>query len=537
MSTEGTVDGGVYRFNARHFEWLVKVGEAVGLGFDDLGKRKFGREETLFFCDELSRIYGSDDPDIAEGASFAVEHWAAAGFWKQLITGLDAFKNREAPDLRLAFFTWHDRVEDQHAAHTMDELEGAFQRPGLRPAEVPRGRGRDAQRREDVLGRPREAPQGAGAHRRVSNALETPVEIGTPVLEGTDHVELWVGNARQAAYHYRNAFGFDVIAYAGPETGVRDRASYVLQQGKVRLVLTAPLQPEGAIAEHVRLHGDGVRAIALRVEDARAAYEAATSRGARSVGEPTTVTDSDGAITFASVATFGDTVHHFVERNEYSGAHWPGYREERAAAGGVGLRFIDHTVGNVELGKMDDWVTFYSEVFGFNVFQEFDEHDIATQYSALRSKVARDPRSMVTFPINEPAVGHQGLADPGVPRLLPRAAACSTSPCTPTTSSAPSAPMRDRGVEFLSAPHSYYEALGERAAGIDEDLERLEDLSVLIDRDDDGYLLQIFTRPVGDRPTLFFEVIQRKGCKGFGKGNFKALFEAIEREQAARGNL
>ena len=239
----------------------------------------------------------------------------------------------------------------------------------------------------------------------MNNALETPVEIGTPVLEGTDHVELWVGNARQAAYHYRNAFGFDVVAYAGPETGVRDRASYVLQQGKVRLVLTAPLQPDGPIAEHVRLHGDGVRAIALRVEDARAAYEAATSRGARSVGEPTTVTDDDGAITFASVATFGDTVHHFVERNEYTGAHWPGYREERRSGGGVGLRFIDHTVGNVELGKMDDWVTFYSEVFGFNVFQEFDEHDIATQYSALRSKVARDPASMVTFPINEPAVG------------------------------------------------------------------------------------------------------------------------------------
>ncbi len=370
----------------------------------------------------------------------------------------------------------------------------------------------------------------------MSNALETPVEIGTPVLEGTDHVELWVGNARQAAYHYRTAFGFDVIAYAGPETGVRDRASYVLQQGKVRLVLTAPLQAEGAMAEHVRQHGDGVRAIALRVEDARAAYEAATSRGARSVAEPTVVTDSDGAITFASVATFGDTVHHFVERNEYSGAHWPGYRGETRSGGGVGLRFIDHTVGNVELGKMDDWVTFYSEVFGFSVFQEFDEHDIATQYSALRSKVARDPRSMVTFPINEPAVGIKAsqiqeyldyYRGSGVQHI-----ALHTDDIISTVGA-----MRDRGVEFLAAPHSYYEALGERAAGIDEDLERLEDLSVLIDRDDDGYLLQIFTRPVGDRPTLFFEVIQRKGCKGFGKGNFKALFEAIEREQAARGNL
>jgi 4-hydroxyphenylpyruvate dioxygenase len=370
----------------------------------------------------------------------------------------------------------------------------------------------------------------------VSHALETPVDIGTPVLEATDHVELWVGNARQAAYHYRNAFGFDVIAYAGPETGVRDRASYVLQQGKVRLVLSAPLQPEGPMADHVRLHGDGVRAIALRVEDARAAYEAATSRGARGVGEPTTVTDAEGAITFASVATFGDTVHHFVERNEYTGTHWPGYRTERHIGGGVGLRFIDHTVGNVELGKMDDWVTFYSEVFGFNVFQEFDEHDIATQYSALRSKVARDPRSMVTFPINEPAVGIKAsqiqeyldyYRGSGVQHI-----ALHTDDIVGTVGA-----MRERGVEFLSAPHSYYEALGDRAAGIDEDLERLEDLSVLIDRDDDGYLLQIFTRPVGDRPTLFFEVIQRKGCKGFGKGNFKALFEAIEREQAARGNL
>ncbi len=370
----------------------------------------------------------------------------------------------------------------------------------------------------------------------MSNALETPVEIGVPVLEGTDHVELWVGNARQAAHHYRNAFGFDIVAYAGPETGVRDRASYVLEQGRVRLVLTAPLQPDGPVAEHVRLHGDGVRAIALRVEDARAAYEAATARGARGVAEPITVSDDSGALTFASVATFGDTVHHFVERNEYGGAHWPGYRADRRAGGGVGLRFIDHTVGNVELGRMDDWATFYSEVFGFTVFQEFDENDIATQYSALRSKVTRDPRSMVTFPINEPAIGVRAsqiqeyldyYRGSGVQHI-----ALHTDDIVATVGA-----LRERGVEFLSAPSSYYAALGERAAGIDEDLERLEDLSVLIDRDDDGYLLQIFTRPVGDRPTLFFEVIQRKGCKGFGKGNFKALFEAIEREQAARGNL
>ncbi|TMF18260.1 MAG: 4-hydroxyphenylpyruvate dioxygenase [Chloroflexi bacterium] len=330
-------------------------------------------------------------------------------------------------------------------------------------------------------------------------------EVDVPVLAGTDHVELYVGNARQAAYHYRNAFGFDVIAYAGPETGVRDRASYVLQQGKVRLVLTAAMGPEGDIAEHVRKHGDGVKTIALRVDDATAAFEAATRRGARGVREPSRSEDESGVLTYATVATYGDTVHTFVERDEYSGVHWPGYRVDHRDGGGVGLRFIDHAVGNVETGKMDDWVSFYSDVFGFTVFQEFDENDIATQYSALRSKVTRDMRSMITFPINEPAVGLK--------------------------------PMRDRGVEFLNTPDAYYDAVGKRAEGIDEDLDRLHDLRILIDRDDDGYLLQIFTRPVADRPTLFFEVIQRKGCKGFGKGNFKALFESIEREQAARGNL
>ncbi|MHB8717542.1 MAG: 4-hydroxyphenylpyruvate dioxygenase [Candidatus Dormibacteria bacterium] len=370
----------------------------------------------------------------------------------------------------------------------------------------------------------------------MSSALETTVDVGAPVLEATDHIELYVGNARQAAFHYQRAFGFDVVAYAGPETGIRDRASYVLQQGKVRLVLTAPLSPQGDVAEHVRLHGDGVKNIALRVHDARAAYEATTKRGARGVVEPTTVHDDGGAITFASIATFGDTVHTFVERDEYSGVHWPGFREDRRRGGGVGLRFIDHTVGNVELGGMDDWVSFYSEVFGFTVFQEFDESDIATQYSALRSKVTRDPNTMITFPINEPAVGLRAsqiqeyldyYRGSGVQHI-----AIHTDDIVRTVSQ-----MRDRGVEFLTTPHSYYAALGERATGIDEDLEKLEHLDILIDRDDDGYLLQIFTRPVGDRPTLFFEVIQRKGCRGFGKGNFKALFEAIEREQAARGNL
>ena len=370
----------------------------------------------------------------------------------------------------------------------------------------------------------------------MSATLQTPQQVDIPVLGGTDHVELYVGNARQAAYHYRNAFGFDVIAYAGPETGVRDRASYVLQQGKVRLVLTAPLGPEGTVAEHVHVHGDGVKRIALRVDDATAAYEAATRRGARGVEEPARSEDEHGVITHASVATYGDTVHTFVERDEYSGAHWPGYREESRAGGGVGLRFIDHTVGNVETGKMDDWVSFYSEVFGFTVFQEFDEHDIATQYSALRSKVTRDPRTQVTFPINEPAVGLKAsqiqeyldyYRGSGVQHI-----ALHTDDIVSTVQA-----MSDRGVEFLNTPDAYYAALGQRAEGIDEDLDRLRHLRILIDREEAGYLLQIFTRPVGDRPTLFFEVIQRKGAKGFGKGNFKALFESIEREQAARGNL
>ena len=366
--------------------------------------------------------------------------------------------------------------------------------------------------------------------------LETIPDIQVPMLQGTDHIELYVGNARQAAYHYRRAFGFDVIAYAGPETGVRDRASYVLQQGKVRLVLTAPLSPEGEIAEHVYLHGDGVKRIALRVDDATAAYEAATRRGARGVAEPARAVDSHGVITYASIATYGDTVHTFVERDEYEGLHWPGYRDETRAGGGVGLRFIDHAVGNVDTGRMDDWVSFYSEVFGFTVFQEFDENDIATKYSALRSKVTRDPRTQITFPINEPAVGLKAsqiqeyldyYRGSGVQHI-----ALHTDDIVETVQA-----MSERGVEFLNTPDAYYTALGARADGIDEDLDRLRDLKILIDREEQGYLLQIFTRPVGDRPTLFFEVIQRKGAKGFGKGNFKALFESIEREQAARGNL
>ena len=372
----------------------------------------------------------------------------------------------------------------------------------------------------------------------MAEAVAAAVQTDVPVLQGTDHVELYVGNARQAAHYYRTAMGFDVIAYAGPETGLRDRASYVLQQGRVRLVLTAPLGPDGDIAAHVRRHGDGVRAIALRVGDAGAAYDAALRRGALPVLEPTIVHDEHGALRYATVGTFGDTVHHLVERDEYRGAHWPGYREENRAGGGVGLRHIDHSVGNVELGAMDRWVEYYQGVFDFDVFQEFDEKDIATQYSALRSKVTRDPRSMITFPINEPAQGLKAsqiqeyldyFHGPGIQHI-----ALHTDDVVATV-----AAMRERGVEFLTTPGTYYDDIAPlaRQHGVAEDLEELRALSILVDFDENGYLLQIFTRPVADRPTLFYEVIQRRGARGFGKGNFKALFEAIEREQAARGNL
>lgn len=357
------------------------------------------------------------------------------------------------------------------------------------------------------------------------------------LLDGVDHIEFYVGNARQAAHFYRSAFGFDVVAYSGPETGVRDRASYVLRQGDVHLVMTAPLSPDGEIADHVRLHGDGVRALAFQVDDAAAAYQDAVMRGARPVLEPHVVADPQGAVRLATVKTFGDTVHTFVERNEYEGAFMPGYRAELKGGTGAGLQVVDHCVCNVELHRMDEWVDWYNRVFGFEVFQEFDEHDIATQYSALRSKVVRGGRGgSVTFPINEPAKGlKRSQIDeyldyyhgPGVQHI-----ALHTDDIVETVGW-----LRQQGAEFLAAPKAYYDTLGERVGDIDEDLERLRQLNILVDRDEHGYLLQIFTRPVEDRPTLFFEVIQRKGCRGFGKGNFQALFQAIEQEQEARGNL
>jgi 4-hydroxyphenylpyruvate dioxygenase len=357
-------------------------------------------------------------------------------------------------------------------------------------------------------------------------------------LKGTDHVEFYVGNARQAAYFYRAAFGMSLVAYAGPETGKRDRASYVVEQGKVRFVLTTALKPEGEIAEHVRKHGDGVRAIGLWVDDARSAWEETTKRGARSVEEPKAFEDKDGRVVTASIAAYGDTLHTFVERKDYHGVFFPGYEAiaEDTVARPVGLLHIDHMVGNVGWNAMNEWVEFYEKVMGFSLYQHFDDKDISTEYSALMSKVMANGNGYVKFPINEPAEGRKKsqieeylefYGGPGVQHI-----ALATKDILSTV-----AKMQAQGVSFLTVPHTYYSELQDRVGKIDEPVEELERLGILVDRDDEGYMLQIFTRPVEDRPTLFYEVIQRKGSRSFGKGNFKALFEAIEREQALRGNL
>ena len=357
-------------------------------------------------------------------------------------------------------------------------------------------------------------------------------------LRGTDHVEFFVGNARQSAYFYRAAFGMSLVAYSGPETGNRDRASYVLQQGKVRFVLTTPLRSGNAIAEHIARHGDGVHSIALWVDDARASWKETTSRGGRSVVEPTETTDEHGTAVVSAIAAYGDTLHTFVERKDYSGPFLPGYRAvtEDLVARPVGLLHIDHCVGNVGWNSMNEWVKFYETVMGFGLYQHFDDNDISTEYSALMSKVMANGNGYVKFPINEPAEGKRKsqieeyldfYAGPGVQHI-----ALATKDILETVTL-----MQAQGVEFLTVPHSYYTDLQQRIGKIDEPIEELEKLGILVDRDDEGYMLQIFTKPVEDRPTLFFEIIQRKGSRSFGKGNFKALFEAIEREQASRGNL
>ena len=357
-------------------------------------------------------------------------------------------------------------------------------------------------------------------------------------LKGIDHVEFYVGNARQAAYFYRAAFGMSLVAYSGPETGQRDRASYVVQQGKIRFVLTTPLRGGNPIADHIYRHGDAVRVVALWVDDARLAWQETIDRGAVSVTEPQKLSDEHGQVILASIRTYGDTIHTFVERSEYNGHFLPGFRamHHDIVARPTGLLHIDHMVGNVGWHEMEEWVNFYSNVMGFSLYQHFDDKDISTEYSALMSKVMSNGNGYVKFPINEPAEGKRKsqieeyldfYAGPGVQHI-----ALATKDILHTVNR-----LHDQGIEFLHVPHTYYTDLQKRIGAIDEPLEELERLGILVDRDDEGYMLQIFTRPVEDRPTLFFEIIQRKGSRSFGKGNFKALFEAIEREQQARGNM
>lgn len=374
----------------------------------------------------------------------------------------------------------------------------------------------------------------------MSTLTETKTAIlqDTFPIKGTDHIEFYVGNAKQAAHYYQSAFGFELVAYAGPETGLRDRASYVLQQDKIRFVLTSALSPESEIAQHVLQHGDGVKVLALWVDDAEQAYYTALERGAVSASTPQTLRDEFGELTIASIHTYGDTWHTFVQRDKYNGAFMPGFQPRRSELNvkPIGLKYVDHCVGNVELGMMNKWVQFYQDVMGFNLLVTFDDKDISTEYTALMSKVVSNGNGYIKFPINEPAQGKKKsqieeyldfYRGAGVQHI-----AVATDDILLTVGE-----LRRRGVEFLYVPDTYYETVLERVGTINEDIEDLRRLNILVDRDEEGYLLQIFTKPVQDRPTVFYEIIQREGARSFGKGNFKALFESIEREQALRGTL
>jgi 4-hydroxyphenylpyruvate dioxygenase len=357
-------------------------------------------------------------------------------------------------------------------------------------------------------------------------------------VDGFDHVEFYVGNALQACYYYHRGFGFDLVGYRGLETGDRTKVSYVMKQGNVFLILTGSLNATSDVAEHVHQHGDGVKAVGFRVRDVSKAYDTAIKRGAKCAGAPVVHSDEHGTFKHACVQTYGETIHTFVERNDYKGAFMPGFTavDKKVTGNPVGLAAIDHVVGNVELNNLATWVKYYQDVFGFYVYQYFDASDISTQYSALVSKVMANKSGSIKMPLNEPAEGIrksqiQEYLDyytaPGVQHI-----AIATRDIIKSVKE-----LRERGVEFLTVPRSYYDALPARVGEIDEDIERLAELGILVDRESEGYLLQIFTKPVQDRPTLFFEIIQRKGAKGFGKGNFQALFESIERDQAKRGNL
>lgn len=371
-----------------------------------------------------------------------------------------------------------------------------------------------------------------------STLLQSDVKTDFLPLKGTDFIEFYVGNAKQAAHYYKSAFGFQSLAYAGPETGVRDRVSYVLVQGKIRLILTTPLHSDHAISEHIKKHGDGVHSLALWVDDAYDAFEQTVKRGGRPYMEPITLKDENGEVKMSGIHTYGDTVHLFVERTNYNGVFMPGYipMKSNFNPSEVGLLYVDHCVGNVGWNQMNPWVKFYEDVMGFKNILSFDDKDISTEYSALMSKVMSNGNGYVKFPINEPAEGKKKsqveeyldfYEGEGVQHI-----AVATHNIVETVTN-----LKNRGVEFLTIPDSYYDELLERVGRIDEDIAPLKELGILVDRDDEGYLLQIFTKPVEDRPTLFFEIIQRKGAKSFGKGNFKALFESIEIEQGKRGNL
>jgi 4-hydroxyphenylpyruvate dioxygenase len=356
-------------------------------------------------------------------------------------------------------------------------------------------------------------------------------------LNGVDHVELYVGNALQAAYYYTRAFGFREVAYAGLETGTRDRTSHVLQQGRIRLVLTGALHSDSPIAVHQHQHGDGVKVIALSVPSVEHAYREATSRGAEGLTEPHVLSDEHGTVRLATIRTYGETVHTFVERGRYAGPFLPGYHAVSNGTEDSGMLLgIDHIVGNVELGHMDEWVKYYEDVFGMREMIHFSDDDISTEYSALMSKVVTDGRGVVKFPLNEPAEGKRKSQIDEYLEFYEGAGAQHIAVATRDIV-ATVAEMRRRGVEFLTIPDAYYDEVPVRVPEVTDQLADLREQGILVDRDDEGYLLQIFTKPVGDRPTMFFEVIERHGARGFGDGNFKALFEAIEREQARRGNL
>ena len=357
-------------------------------------------------------------------------------------------------------------------------------------------------------------------------------------LWGTDYVEFYVGNAKQSAFYFKTAFGFQEVAYAGLETGVTDRTSYVLQQDKIRLVITSSMVENSAINRHLNKHGDGVKIVALWVPDATKAFEETTKRGAKPFQQPQASEDSNGKVVTSGIYTYGETVHLFVERNDYNGPFLPGYvaRSPKYQPESVGLKYIDHMVGNVDWGQMNTWVKFYADVMGFSQIISFDDNDISTEYTALMSKVMSNGNGRIKFPINEPAEGKKRSQieeyinfynGAGVQHL-----ALATDNIIYTIHE-----LRERGVDFLDVPDSYYLDLQDRVGAIDEDIEVLKKYKILVDRDDEGYLLQLFTKPLMDRPTVFIEIIQRKGATSFGKGNFKALFEAIEREQEHRGTL